>query len=74
MTFTSALPYAQLDRAKDLKTSDPEDLANAMVQLRELIPLKIYGGCCGTDNTHMRKIAEKICSNVQQFSQTCAFT
>lgn len=61
---TSALSYAQLDRAKDLKTSDPEDLANAMVRLRELIPLKIYGGCCGTDNRHMRKIAEKICSNV----------
>lgn len=57
---TSRLSYAQLDHSKDLKTSDPEELAQSMVRLRDLVPLKIFGGCCGTDDTHIRKIVEKI--------------
>lgn len=57
---TSALSYAELDHARDLKTSDPEELADAIARLRDLVPIKIFGGCCGTDDRHMRKIAEKI--------------
>jgi methionine synthase I (cobalamin-dependent) len=28
-----------------------------MYKLTELMTLKIIGGCCGTDNTHIGKIA-----------------
>ncbi len=54
---TSALPYSELDRSEELKTSTPNDLAKDMKKLKQFY-LKIYGGCCGTDNHHMEKIAE----------------
>lgn len=57
---TSPLPYAELDNAEDLHTSDPEALARAMLKLRALAPLKIFGGCCGTDGRHLRAVARRI--------------
>ena len=57
---TSPLPYDQLDNSKELKTSDPAELAEEMVRLREIIPVKIFGGCCGTDGRHMLEIAKRI--------------
>lgn len=58
---TSALPYSELDNCADLKTSDPKELAEDMLKLRELLPLKLFGGCCGTDFRHMEEIAKRIC-------------
>ena len=60
---TAALPYAELDHSAELKTSDPAELAEAMVRLRQLVPLKIFGGCCGTDNRHMEEMAKRISPN-----------
>lgn len=57
---TSPLPYAQLDHARDLKTSAPKALAESILQLQELAALKIFGGCCGTDDRHMREIARRL--------------
>lgn len=54
---TSELPPEQLDNSKDLKCSDCLELAQAMYKLTEVMTLKIIGGCCGTDNTHISKIA-----------------
>ena len=54
---TSELPPEQLDNSAELKCSDCLELAHAMYKLTELMTLKIIGGCCGTDNTHISKIA-----------------
>ena len=60
---TSSLSYAELDYAKDLKTSEPVILAEEMIRLREHNHIKIFGGCCGTDGRHMKEIASRICGN-----------
>lgn len=57
---TSALPYNQLDGARDLKESSPIDLANDILKLKSKFNLKILGGCCGTNNLHMEEIAKQI--------------
>lgn len=57
---TSPLSYAELDHSVDLKSSDPVELADEMIKLRELSPFKIFGGCCGTDGRHMEEIAKRI--------------
>ena len=57
---TSPLSYAELDGAKDLKSSAPEDFAEEMIQLNEVSSFQIWGGCCGTDNRHMECLARKL--------------
>lgn len=57
---TAALPYVELDGSKELKMSDPVELAQAMLKLRDIVPLKIFGGCCGTDGRHMTEVAKMI--------------
>ena len=57
---TSPLPYDRLDGALDLKCSEPERLAEEMIKLRDISKIKIFGGCCGTDNRHMEQIARRL--------------
>lgn len=54
---TSPLPYDALDGAADLHTSAPEALAQDMRRLRLSFGLRIFGGCCGTDQRHIEAIA-----------------
>ncbi len=49
-----------LEGAQELFCSDPEELAAHMAALEQIQPLKIFGGCCGTDGSHMQAIAKKI--------------
>jgi S-methylmethionine-dependent homocysteine/selenocysteine methylase len=60
---TSPLPPEELDNSIDLKHSDSNELAQSMQSLSDLISLKIVGGCCGTDDTHINRIAEYMCRN-----------
>ncbi|MHB1151071.1 MAG: homocysteine S-methyltransferase family protein [Eubacteriales bacterium] len=55
---TSALSPHELDNSKELKCSDSIELAQAMFKLKEIITLKIVGGCCGTNNNHISQIAK----------------
>lgn len=55
---TSALSPEELDNSLELKCSDCIELAQSMQRLTEIISLKIVGGCCGTDNTHINEIAQ----------------
>jgi S-methylmethionine-dependent homocysteine/selenocysteine methylase len=49
--------HAELDESEHLDTGDACELANNYVELRELLPnLKVIGGCCGTDHTHIEEI------------------
>jgi len=57
---TSLLSPEELDNCCDLKTSDAETLANDMIKLYKDFNFKIFGGCCGTDNTHMNEIAKNL--------------
>lgn len=57
---TSPLSYAELDRSEELKCSSPEILAEEMVRLREISRIKLFGGCCGTDVTHLEAIGRKL--------------
>ncbi|MFT3952248.1 MAG: homocysteine S-methyltransferase family protein [Oscillospiraceae bacterium] len=50
----------ELDRPSETISSSAEVLANEMVLLREGFPLKIYGGCCGTDDTHLYEFARRM--------------
>ncbi len=57
---TSPLSYAELDGSKDLKCSEPEDFAQAMLRLTETCKIQIWGGCCGTDDRHTECLAKKL--------------
>lgn len=57
---TSPLSPEELDSCYDLKTSDANNLANDMLKLYKDFDFKIFGGCCGTDDTHMKEIAKKL--------------
>lgn len=57
---TSPLPPEELDQAEQLHLSDPQELAQGILRLKEWIKLKIAGGCCGTDTAYMEAIAGKL--------------
>lgn len=57
---TSSLSYAELDGSADLKCSPPGELAAWMMKLKADFGLRIFGGCCGTDGTHMAGIARRL--------------
>ena len=57
---TSPLSYAELDGAKDLHCSEPEDFAREMLRLSDVGEFRIWGGCCGTDGRHMEAVASGI--------------
>ena len=60
---TSPLSYEELDGAADLHTSSPEALADAVYALRQKHGLKLFGGCCGTDASHLRAMAARLTQN-----------
>lgn len=60
---TSKLSYQELDGAEDLQFSSPVDLGKAIFKLKSDYHFKIFGGCCGTDSSHLEEIA-KITMNI----------
>lgn len=57
---TSPLTPEELDNCNDLKFSDSVSLANDMMKLYKYFNPVIFGGCCGTDNTHIEEIAKRL--------------
>ena len=50
--------HAELDAADELDAGDPHELAGEYARLMDRHPqLTILGGCCGTDERHVRQIA-----------------
>lgn len=62
---TSALSPDELDNSVELRCSDCDELAQSMLALNKIIKLKIVGGCCGTDASHLSSIAETFKSHCQ---------
>jgi S-methylmethionine-dependent homocysteine/selenocysteine methylase len=55
----STMSHAELDVAEELDEGDPDDLALRYRALLDRLPaLSVLGGCCGTNDRHVRAIAE----------------
>ncbi len=57
---TSPRSPEELDRSAATETEDPERFADGMVRLHERFGLRILGGCCGTDERHIGRLAERL--------------
>lgn len=54
----STLSHAELDVATELDRGNPDDLALRYAALMAQVPeLRVLGGCCGTDHSHLAAIA-----------------
>jgi S-methylmethionine-dependent homocysteine/selenocysteine methylase len=50
--------HAELDEAEELDAGDSVDMGNWYRKLNERLPnLNVFGGCCGTDQRHVERIA-----------------
>jgi homocysteine S-methyltransferase len=57
----STKSHAELDESDELDAGDPHDLADRYRTLRTRLPnLTVVGGCCGTDDTHVRQICDSV--------------
>jgi S-methylmethionine-dependent homocysteine/selenocysteine methylase len=53
--------HAELDACEVLDDGDPQELADQYQALIRRMPwLNIFGGCCGTDLRHVRRIADAV--------------
>lgn len=57
---TAALSPEELDGREHLVEAEPDAFAAAMLRLHDATGLKILGGCCGTDDRHIRALADRI--------------
>lgn len=57
----SKAEHTFLSLTNDLDEGDPDDLAEHYVRLKSRFPhLNVFGGCCGTDFSHVRKISSAL--------------
>jgi S-methylmethionine-dependent homocysteine/selenocysteine methylase len=57
----STRSHAELDAAEDLDEGDPATFGRDMARLHEQVPsLRVLGGCCGTDERHIRAVAQSV--------------
>jgi homocysteine S-methyltransferase len=55
----STRSHAELDQADELDDGDPADLGARYADLADRLPrLTVLGGCCGTDDRHVRAIRD----------------
>ena len=57
---TSRKSPETLDGAKSLDAEEPGEFGRQMAEVRREMGLRIVGGCCGTDATHIRALAEAL--------------
>jgi S-methylmethionine-dependent homocysteine/selenocysteine methylase len=56
----SPMTPEELDGCNEVISSDPEELADEMMKLYENYGFRVLGGCCGTDDSHMEAIADRL--------------
>ena len=59
---TAALTPEELDSSDDLVAEAPETFGQSVAALKEEFGMKILGGCCGTDDRHIRALAKRLAS------------
>lgn len=53
--------HAELDESETLDEGDKDLLAHSYRELDRLLPeLRVIGGCCGTDHTHIAKVVSEL--------------
>lgn len=57
---TATLDPEELDNSATLVTEAPETFGRALADLHRELGLKIVGGCCGTDDRHIRHLARQL--------------
>jgi homocysteine S-methyltransferase len=57
---TSALSPEELDNSACLVEEDPSVFGRSVASLRDELGMKLLGGCCGTDDRHLRSLAENL--------------
>jgi hypothetical protein len=57
---TAALTPEELDSSDTLVEEAPEVFGRSVADLKEDLGMKILGGCCGTDERHIRALAERL--------------
>lgn len=60
---TAALTPEELDSSDTLVEEAPEVFGRSVADLRADLGIKILGGCCGTDDRHIRALAERLAEN-----------
>ena len=55
---TSARSPEELDGREELDTGPPEAFAEQMLAVHRALGTRVLGGCCGTDDRHIRALAE----------------
>lgn len=61
---TSALAPEELDDSVELVEEQPETFGRLVAGLHGELGMKILGGCCGTDDRHIRHLATRLSSGV----------
>jgi len=57
----SSKSHSELDQSTSLDRGNPDELASAYRNLKEILPhFNVYGGCCGTDINHITSICESM--------------
>ena len=61
---TAALSPEDLNNSKSLVGEDPEPFGKSVAALHRELGVKILGGCCGTDDRHIRSLAAQLATGV----------
>lgn len=61
---TAALSPEDLNNSTSLVEEDPEAFGKSVAALHRELGLKILGGCCGTDDRHIRALAAHLATGV----------
>ena len=61
----SHLTPEELDASAGLESSDAGRWADEMLRLRDDKGLRLFGGCCGTDGTHLEALAERLAGSAR---------
>ena len=57
---TAALSPEELDNSTQLREEAPERFGRSVALLHKELGMKILGGCCGTDDRHIRSLAREL--------------
>ncbi len=61
---TSTLAPEELDGAPEIDTMEPQAFAEAIAALRASSEVCVVGGCCGTDERHMRALSGQMTPSI----------
>ena len=57
---TASLSPEELDASQELVEEEPETFGRSVAALHNELGMKILGGCCGTDNRHIERLAHNL--------------